>query len=113
MSSSPKACPFCDQEMRFSSGSTLADYSCQNEACNFHKMPRYSLTYSDGILAVERIILSDDIYLLIEHLRDRTTISKLDIIVIDREIILPCALKLDLKNIQKVLNKIQILILFS
>jgi hypothetical protein len=113
MSSSPKVCPFCDQEMRFSSGPTLADYSCQNEVCNFHKMPRYSITYSEGILAVERIILSDSIYILIEHLRNRTTISKLEVVLISDHVIIQSIININLKDPQKAIDKVKTLLLFS
>jgi hypothetical protein len=76
-------------------------------------MSRYSRTDSEGVLAVERIILTDDLYICIEHLQNRTTISKLDIIVIDDHVVIPRALKLNLKNYQQTLNKINLLLLFS
>lgn len=99
--------------MRFNAGPSLSDYSCQNEVCNFHKMPRYSRTDRDGVLAVERIVLADDIYILIEHLRNQTTISKLDIITIDDHVVINHILKLDLKNLPRTIDKVKTLLLFS
>jgi hypothetical protein len=100
--------------MGFNEGDTLNDYCCLNEeSCHIHKMPRYSRTDADGILAIERIVLTDDIYILIEHLQNRTTISKLDIIVIDDHVVIHRALKLNLKDYERTISKIKTYILFS
>lgn len=106
-------CPFCDKEMRFHEGPTLDDYVCHQEPCQYHKMARYSCTYHHGVMAVERIILTDTIYILVEHLQNTTTISKLDIVAISDHVKLPRAFKLDLKNYQAVLDKIKTLLIFS
>lgn len=106
-------CPFCDKEMDFHEGPTLDDWVCSNEPCRFHKMARYSCTYHHGVLAVERIILTDTIYILVEHLRNTTTISRLDVVAIDNHVKLPRAYQLDLKNYQAVVDKIKTLLIFS
>lgn len=112
--SSSLECPFCNREMRFNNnGPTLSDYSCQNEVCWLHKMPRYSRTDIDGTLGIERIVLSDDIYILIEHYLGQTTIFKLNIVIIDDGVIIQHPLKLDLKNLPRTLDKVKTLLLFS
>jgi hypothetical protein len=113
MSSSPKACPFCNQVLTFKSTPALTDYSCQNESCRIHKMPRYSYTDSEGVLATERIILSDSIYILIEHLRNRTTISKLEVVLISDHVIIQSIININLKDPQKAIDKVKTLLLFS
>lgn len=106
-------CPFCLIKLEFHEGPTLDDYVCQNDACQYHQMARYSCTYWDGILAVERIILTDNIYILVEYRQNKTTISKLDIVAIDDHIIINKAMKLDFTNIPKLVDKIKILIMLS
>lgn len=89
--------------------------TCQNETCKFHGMSRYARTYSTGILDSERIILTDNLYISIRHApyHNETSVYKLDVVVLSDEVILPRALKLDLSNIDRVIDKIRTLLIFS
>jgi hypothetical protein len=106
-------CPFCQVEMQFHEGPTLDDYVCHDESCQFHKMARYSCTYHSGMLAVERIILVDDIYILVEWLLNKTTISKLDVVAISDHVVIHKALKFDLENLAKTIDKVRTWLIFS
>ena len=86
---------------------------CDAAQCHYHGIPRYVRINDNGFCAQEHIVLTDSIYLHINHKANSTVISKLDIITIGDHVRLPHALKLDLSNIAKVVDKIKILITFS
>lgn len=87
---------------------------CANKECQYHKMPRY-IRYNNSIgdLVGEKIILTDTMYIVVDHEEDTTTISKLDIVILSNHVRLPRALQLDLKNYQVALDKIKTLLIFS
>lgn len=104
-------CPFCHIELYpLENGNEC----CANSAsCEFHGISRYVRFNRDGILAREFLVLTDTICVHINHVHDRTIISRLDIIAISDHVILPRALKLDLSDIPRVIDKIQTLLIFS
>jgi hypothetical protein len=104
-------CPFCQQELHLlENGNERCDL---NESCWYHKMPRYVRIQRHGILAEEHLVLTETIYLVINHRNDTTTISKLDVIALSDPVLIRKALKLDLSDIDKVVDKIKTLLMFS
>lgn len=103
-------CPFCQQKLRL-----LENHNerCDNSACYIHKMPRYVRIYDNDLCVQEHVVLTDTIYLHINHRANSTVISKLDIITISDHVKISHALKLDFSNIDKVVDKIKTLLIFS
>jgi len=103
-------CPFCHQELAPREG----NQRCDKWECWYHTMPRYIRYHNSlGMLIVEKIVLTDTIYVVIDHVENTTTISKLDVVVISDHVKLSRALKLDLEKYQAVVDKIKTLLILS
>lgn len=105
-------CPFCFEEL-VHIDDVFNNERCGNQRCWYYKMSRYVRFNRDGIPAQEFLVLTDTICVHINHVHDRTIISRLDIVAISDHVILPRALKLDLSDIPRVIDKIQTLLIFS
>lgn len=89
-------------------------YVCNRADCMFHKMPRYTVRI-DGRTdnKLSEWIIMDNFYIEIDFLQKKTTIAKLNIVLLTDHIHIAHALHLDLKNYPAALDKVKLLVMFS
>lgn len=109
-------CPFCDSLLDKYEFEGHVAYECENKACMNDDMPRYKMVFIHGRKLSETVMFQEEgLYVQIDH-TGRTIISKLEACVLFDSITLPKALdfnKYEYDCLEKLLNKIKMLMVFS
>jgi hypothetical protein len=123
-----KTCPFCLNELKYSSGyvgnqATFTNYNhyyCENPTCLNDDMPRYQINFYKGdfdspVLDVPSscAFMIATYYVQIDFENNTTTISTLNSVLLQGSIDLPRALNFDMSDLKSVEARIKTLLTFS
>ena len=107
-------CPFCLFKLNDWNYYTYTIYVCCNNNCMVDDMHRYKIYYWNyPTKLMYRAFMIGQYYIEIDYDSQSTKISTLYSIILRDSIIIPYALKINLKNLSLILSKIKILLLFS
>lgn len=110
-------CYFCggilSEESSFIKGKSLEKYLfCFNKRCQLSGIPKHKVTLLNDVKVHESIIF-DKFYIQFNYIKDQTSISKLDIIILSGTVYLNKILALDFKDSESTLLKIKNILIFS
>jgi hypothetical protein len=85
---------------------------CFNKKCQISGIPRHKVTLLNDVRVHESIIF-DKFYIQFNYLKDQTSISKLDIIILSGTVYINKIIIFDFKDSQSTLLKIKNILIFS
>lgn len=90
-------------------------YYCDDESCLIHsEMPRYIVKYQNNLhKPFYKIFCLNNLYVQVDFMNDKTLVSRLDLIFLLDDILIPKAINFDLSDQASTINKLKTIVNFS
>ncbi len=107
-------CPFCSSKLQGWTHSFHTTYACIAEECIVDGMPRYQIGYNNYPTKLSfRTFMLDKYYVQINYENKATIISILEACFLLDSLEISRVLEVDFKNMDALLTKVKMLVLFS